>query len=176
VKFCIDPAEKNNLCLGLCIQPKSAYLSFYEPQQWRWDFGDPASGTWNSSTERHPEHVFSSAGKYEVCLTVKNSLGEHTFCRTLFLGVVGAEDIENEASVLVWPNPVSEGLSIALNTPLNSPVFRLFDTTGRLIQEKQIGYGINEIETAALQNGMYLWELRSDGVPIKAGKVIKADK
>ena len=34
-----------------------------------WDFGDPASGTDNTSTEEAPTHVFSSSGTYTVTVT-----------------------------------------------------------------------------------------------------------
>jgi len=34
-----------------------------------WDFGDPASGILNSSTDLNPTHLFSDSGTYEVTLT-----------------------------------------------------------------------------------------------------------
>lgn len=41
-----------------------------------WDFGDPASGVNNSSTDVNPTHVFSSPGTYPVKVDVTNFLGE----------------------------------------------------------------------------------------------------
>lgn len=41
-----------------------------------WDFGDPASGTNNTSTQVHPRHTFTSVGTYTVKLTVTS------FCNT----------------------------------------------------------------------------------------------
>lgn len=38
-----------------------------------WNFGDPASGTTNTSTLSQPVHNFSGAGQYQVSLTVQNS-------------------------------------------------------------------------------------------------------
>lgn len=35
----------------------------------KWDFGDPASGTNNTSTSGNPSHIFSGPGKYTVTLT-----------------------------------------------------------------------------------------------------------
>ncbi len=40
------------------------------PGSWSWDFGDG-----QSSTETHPEHVYSSPGVYTVSLTVTNAMG-----------------------------------------------------------------------------------------------------
>ncbi len=37
---------------------------------WEWDFGDPASGVDNTSTEQNPSHVFSSPGDFEVTLSI----------------------------------------------------------------------------------------------------------
>jgi PKD repeat protein len=37
---------------------------------WFWDFGDPSSGTSNTSTVQNPTHIFSSPGNYTVCLTI----------------------------------------------------------------------------------------------------------
>ncbi len=40
---------------------------------WVWDFGDPASGTFNSSTQQNPSHIYSQAGTYNVQLTITTS-------------------------------------------------------------------------------------------------------
>ena len=42
---------------------------------WLWDFGDPASGSNNSSTLQNPSHLFSASGSYDVLLTVENING-----------------------------------------------------------------------------------------------------
>jgi len=44
--------------------------SVNNPARWLWDFGD---GTY--STEKFPEHIYSSPGNYTVTLTVRNSSG-----------------------------------------------------------------------------------------------------
>ncbi|MDP4281529.1 MAG: C25 family cysteine peptidase, partial [Bacteroidota bacterium] len=40
---------------------------------WAWDFGDPASGSSNTSTEQNPVHAFSAAGTYNVLLQIVNN-------------------------------------------------------------------------------------------------------
>ncbi len=40
------------------------------PTTFSWNFGDPASGSNNSSNEANPTHIFSSPGTYTVTLTV----------------------------------------------------------------------------------------------------------
>lgn len=44
-----------------------------------WDFGDPASGSNNSSTIENPTHVFSAPGNYDVSLTVNFVSGVSVF-------------------------------------------------------------------------------------------------
>lgn len=41
---------------------------------WQWNFGDPSSPN-NTSTEQHPEHVYSQAGIYRVTLAVTSASG-----------------------------------------------------------------------------------------------------
>ena len=40
---------------------------------WFWDFGDPGSGTSNTSTQSDPSHLYANPGTYPVTLTVTNS-------------------------------------------------------------------------------------------------------
>lgn len=42
---------------------------------WRWSFGDPASGSANSSSAANPSHTFSAHGTYAVTLTVTDANG-----------------------------------------------------------------------------------------------------
>lgn len=42
---------------------------------WQWDFGDPASGTNNTSTKESPTHVFDTVGTYMVKLVVTTAGG-----------------------------------------------------------------------------------------------------
>jgi PKD repeat protein len=45
------------------------------PTAWSWDFGDPASGTDDTSSLQNPSHVYADPGTYDVTLTASNSLG-----------------------------------------------------------------------------------------------------
>ncbi len=49
------------------------------PTSWAWNFGDPASGTANTSTQQNPTHTFLAAGTYHVSLTATNASGSNTF-------------------------------------------------------------------------------------------------
>ena len=147
-------------------------LSYYEPETWSWDFGDGSAG----SSERHPDHVFDSAGVYKVCLTVSNVNGSHTHCKTLYLGVSATQNPVLLDQVKLGPNPFTDRLSVALSVSLRSPVFRLYDQTGRFLREEVLTYGITEIATTSLPAGIYFWEVRSMGDLIKSGKCVKMQR
>lgn len=147
-------------------------LSYYEPATWSWGFGDGSAG----STERHPEHQFPQPGAYQVCLTVSNTYGSDTHCKTLYLGVSAQDNPVLQAQVQAWPNPFGERLSVALSANLRSPVFRLYDMTGRLVREERLAFGLNDIETGGLAAGMYFWSVEARGEVVKSGKVVKMEK
>ena len=146
-------------------------LSYYEPSEWSWDFGDG-----KKSIERHPAHQYPAKDIYKVCLTVSNVNGSDTHCKTLYLGVSAQSNPVLQSQVLVSPNPFVDRLSVALSANLRSPIFRLYDAMGGLVQEQQVVYGINEIETSSINNGMYFWEVMSNKEQIKRGKAIKINK
>ncbi len=143
-------------------------LSYHEPANWYWDFGD---GT--SSTERHPVHEYAGTGAYEACLTVSNAHGSHTHCKTLYSTVALQDDPALLAAVQVGPNPFAERIQATLSVALRNPVLRLFDQLGRLVGSASMAYGITEMDTEALPAGLYFWEIRSAGEPVKAGKLVK---
>lgn len=61
--------------------------STFFPTSWSWNFGDPASGTSNTSTLQNPSHTFSGPGSYTVSLTACNSNGCNTTIRTNYITV-----------------------------------------------------------------------------------------
>ena len=149
-------------------------LSYYEPDTWSWKFGDPASGLNNTSSEQHPNHLFSAPGQYQVCLTVSNANASNSLCRTLKLGNTLAENPEVQERIQVTPNPFRDHLSLTLSATLRSPVFRLYNHMGNLLRKENLAFGITEIGTEDLPSGIYFWEVVSNGERAKAGKIVKA--
>jgi FOG: PKD repeat len=148
-------------------------LSAYGPTEWHWDFGDPASGLNNMSTERHPEHLFSEPGAYEVCLRVSNANAEHTLCRTLQLGSALAKDPAVQDRVLLAPNPFGDWLSVSLSAVVRSPVLILYDQLGREVLRQSLSFGVTEIGTGHLPAGIYFYRVEARGEMVKSGKLVK---
>jgi PKD repeat protein len=144
-------------------------LSFYEPGTWAWTFGDGGS-----STERHPDHRYAGPGIYEVCLTVTNSLGSDTHCRTLELGTVGTDDLRS-LQFKTFPNPVQDVLVFDLGDyqPLNGS-FRLYDAAGRAVFSEQVLYRQARFDLRHLVPGVYYYEFWDGGKLLGRGKVVRA--
>jgi gliding motility-associated-like protein len=53
----------------------STFLPAFPIASWAWDFGDPASGADNTSTDVNPAHVYSAPGNYTATLTITSSAG-----------------------------------------------------------------------------------------------------
>ncbi len=68
-----------------------------------WNFGDPASGTNNTSTNYDPWHTYYHAGVYNVCLTIHTSTGcTSTFCDSITVG-------SNTGNCENWSTYTSDG-------------------------------------------------------------------
>jgi PKD repeat protein len=66
--------------------------------QWLWNFGDPASGANNTSTQQNSVHVFSAAGTYHVCLSIGTSDGcTSQSCDTIHVGPPCNAEFEYQA-------------------------------------------------------------------------------
>jgi gliding motility-associated-like protein len=69
--------ESTRVCEGSVTEFEdiSTHLPFTSISSWQWDFDDPMSGANNSSADQHPDHTFTSAGIYDVQLTVADANG-----------------------------------------------------------------------------------------------------
>ncbi|MEO6729895.1 MAG: PKD domain-containing protein [Ferruginibacter sp.] len=57
---------QHNGCVTQAVQFRDTTLSAKPTYQWKWDFGDPASGASNLSLLKNPTHQFSAPGIYTV--------------------------------------------------------------------------------------------------------------
>lgn len=146
-------------------------LSYYQPTSWLWEFDDPASGTANTSAEKHPSHTFSAPGGYEVCLTVSNQYGSDTKCKTVWVVTSSTSSGSGqEEAVKVFPNPTTgeirwEGLE------QEEVTLRVYDGLGRLCLQQTTSD--NRANLSALSPGLYYWQLVTSGRKVYAGKIEK---
>lgn len=85
-KACIDNASKDIVVLGVTAdfdidKSSKPYYTFNNLSQpayasLLWDFGQPSSGSFNSSTEQNPSHFYGYANEqYTICLTASLPFG-----------------------------------------------------------------------------------------------------
>ncbi len=108
---------------------------------WNWNFGDPVSGTNNTSTLQNPAHIYTNAGNYLVSLTVINS----NLCEkdTVMLVSVPSAPVAMFEFTSSCVNTATQftDLSIAPNSQLASWFWDFGDGTG----------------TSTLQNPLYTY-------------------
>ncbi|MEO1263816.1 MAG: PKD domain-containing protein [Bacteroidota bacterium] len=153
------------------LQVEFTDLSYYEPMEWHWDFGDNTT-----SQDTSPVHVFPQGGTYEVCLTVSNINGEHNFCRTLDLGTVSSGEEMPSVDINIFPNPCREGVNVIISDylPKGARVV-LYDAVGQRHKEQEVYTGWNTLKLSGLRPGMYFYEVWETGVFLKSGKLIKVE-
>lgn len=82
-------------CSGL---PTSFTTIFAGPDSVRWNFDDPGSGTANASTQINPQHVFETAGTYDVQLIVYSGFLTDTVTKTI--NILSTPDADLGADVV----------------------------------------------------------------------------
>jgi hypothetical protein len=137
-------------------------VSWYEPDTWWWDFGDPASGASNQTAERNPSHDFSAPGAYEVCLTVSNQYGSDTKCKWVWVSTVGTDEgagLEDEWRL--FPNPTTGLVQWSGLSEGESTTVRVTDALGRLCFEQETTE--SRADLGGLPDGVYFVTLRLRG-------------
>lgn len=148
-------------------------VSWYEPEQWLWDFGDPASGAGNNSAEKHPSHAFSAPGAYEVCLTVSNQYGSDTKCKTVWVTTVGTGEPGNSETVKIYPNPTTG--KVQWSELKNEEItLRAYDALGRLALEQKTTEA--RVDLSGLPEGIYFVALIGEKGQVIASKPIVLSK
>jgi gliding motility-associated-like protein len=109
---CIDSVSLKFRPVGECIQTC------------QWDFGEPLSGSQNTSTLLSPEHSYSSPGIYTVTLLVTNAAGIVS-ATTKEVTIIGAQKLVN------WPGActnISDATLMVIPSGSNQPYIYSWDT------------------------------------------------
>ena len=123
-----------------------------------WNFGDG-----NTSTETNPTHSYNATGDYLVSLTVTKCGKSDTITKTINISNLSTEDLELKDSV-IFPNPVSNQLTIHLKKSYELVRTFIFDVSGKFIAKRSSeNASILEIDFSAFSSGMYLLNISADG-------------
>ena len=80
----------------------------YPTMQFLWNFGDPNSGTTNTSTLSNPQHLFSNTGNFSVSLIMVSQCRTDTIAQTI--NIVS----QNPVFAISGPTAICKGESAAL--------------------------------------------------------------
>ncbi len=146
-------------------------VSWYEPDTWWWDFGDPASSGTNQTSERNPSHNFSAPGAYEVCLTVSNQYGSDMKCKWVWVSTVGSSpEPSAQGQIAIYPNPTTGTVQWSGMPEGENIHVRVHDALGRLCFERQPAAGSADL--GGLPDGVYFVTLLGEGGRLTATKVV----
>lgn len=133
-------------------------LSFLEPTDWHWDFGD---GSYSS--EESPVHWFPSNGVYKVCQTVSNSNGSNTFCRDVSIGPLSAGNLVKDYGLSINPNPCHDYLILNVKEKFaKSLSMNIADVSGVNVKSVKVHLenGFTTVDVRALIAGTYFMTLQ----------------
>lgn len=134
------------------------------------------SGTTTASP--NPVVKFNTAGQYTVTLTVTNTAGSDAETKTNYITVInnaGVDESDLTASVSVYPNPVTEWVTVQFATaPQNEVNIRVTDLLGKTVALAKQPAGTNQVQLSAASwaQGVYQVEITA-GTQIYTQKVVK---
>jgi hypothetical protein len=135
--------------------------------------GDVYQWTYNDTlvwTSVNNYFVCIGRGKYSVVINSANSCND-TSGTTFFDNEASVEEYTALNSIEVSPNPFSEEILIVLKKEGHFRV-RVYDRSGRVVKDEENTSGIMNIDTHALDKGMYILRI-DDGEKNYAAKLMK---
>ncbi len=144
-------------------------LSYYDPIDYVWDFGDG-----DTSTALEPNHEYAEKGVYEVCLTVSNIYDTNTSCKTLMLGTTSTADQKYDVDVSIYPNPASDYLTVSIHNYLAiDGVVRFYNMAGEMMKEEVLTSASTIVDIRELPSGVFVYQIYDGVQEIYNGKVVK---
>jgi PKD repeat protein len=122
-----------------------------------WDFGDPASGALNTSSDEFPTHDFAADGEYTVQLTASNGTFTQTYSMVIIVGSLGTSQFDLNDTTVVFPNPFSSKFKV--NKPLIDAQYTLTSINGQTIF---VGKDIENKDFSDLPSGIYILTASND--------------
>ncbi len=125
--------------------------------------GHLVNGVWTEENSG----VVSGADPYSI--TASNIDTFSPFGVLNFGELATSNDISSK--IKLYPNPFREKLNFEVSEESN---VNFYDVSGRRVMQYQLKKGINNLNTSALNRGMYLYQIQNvSGDVIQTGKVIK---
>lgn len=127
-----------------------------------WDFGDPGSGTSNTTSVTNPSHIFSSTGQYTVRLILNTNCGADTLKKTIVVGCANLAHTIDFQRITLFPNPGDGLFYVELQLENGTIDLVLFDVFGKLIKPVDLIKEVNtlKIDLSDLACGVYFLQIK----------------
>lgn len=146
------------------------------PIAWYWNWGD---GT--HDTTAYPNHTYSIAGFYTICLTITDGGGcINTYCDSFYLQkntntmitvnvisntITGINIYSNDNSFYIFPNPAINNITLAVK---QKATIEISNIEGQLLKTLSTSGNKINIDVSALPCGVYVVEVKTEkGVAVK---------
>ncbi|MBI2968594.1 MAG: PKD domain-containing protein [Bacteroidetes bacterium] len=146
---------------------------------WSWNFGDPSSGSGDSSSLQNPYHYYSVIGNYTVTLIVTNEYNcSDTIIKQNFITITsGMDELRiSDFGFRIYPNPFTNVANIVIYKPpaahIENVSFMMYDIFGKRVKLIETEENLIEIHRNGLQNGLYFYRVLSENETIGIGKIV----
>ena len=167
--------NSNTNIFTLALDSATSYATSFH-----WDFGD---GT--TSSDKLPQHTFTSDTLYNVCLKIKTAVGDScSYCHVIgkdslgnpvvkikgfstkvvpFVPIytTGTEEVYTSNSTYLYPNPVTHILNVFTSNIENAPVVSIYSVDARLLLQQALIKENTEIDVSRFSDGIYILEIQS---------------
>lgn len=146
------------------LNSKQVYLTTEQQGLWMSNDITAAAPAFTQVTNygyRQPERVFFNP--YNALEMWVSSFGNGM--KTGSLSVVGTDDISEENTLEMFPNPASDAVTVQCKT---AGELCLYDRTGRLLRSFSVQNGETQVPLDGLEAGIYMIQMNG-----RAGKVVK---
>lgn len=149
-------------------------LSWYEPTEFWWDYGDGSPVYYTTVWDTSIIHTFPSSGIYNVCLRAKNANGENMICKKINIGGVSVNNNFKDIKLELYPNPAKTFFICNVNDYApEKMILKLVDLNGINVHEQNLYQGSNIIDIEHLPPSIYFIEILEANRLIKTSRVVK---
>ena len=144
------------------------------PLHYNWSWGD---GT--HDTIAYPSHIYSTAGYYNICLSITDSVGcISTYCDSSYLqkspnSIITINVVPNAwvginnlitGKVNIYPNPATDKLIIDLQQlkNLQNTSLSIYDIQGKLLLQQAIEQSQTGLNISRFEKGVYVIKVNND--------------
>lgn len=142
------------------------------PISYLWSWGD---GT--TDTGAYPSHTYATAGYYNICLGITDSVGcTDTHCNNFYLQkdnnaiisidvipeyTININENDDNKGIAIYPNPASSVLNIVLPDNSSDYEVSVYNIPGEIIYNSAAEPGITSLDISGFRQGLYIAEIKS---------------